>query len=92
MPFTSGNFNFTGVTCPSGSTLEYSVDGGTTWTTTTPTYPNTSEESFELCVRCTCNGSAGPMTCVPVSSVDPNGCCPTLTAPPAPVVTDSICE
>jgi len=93
MPFNPGNFNFTGVTCPDGTSLEYSIDGGTTYSTTEPSYPNDSAQSFELCVRCVCLGTdPGPSTCVQVNSADPSACCPTLTTPTAPVVTDSTCS
>lgn len=93
MPFNSGSYDFTNVTCPPNSSLEYSVDGGTTWASTEPSYPNSSAEGFDLCVRCAClEGTAvSDTTCVTVASIDPDSCCPTLNAPSAPVVVDSSC-
>ncbi len=39
--------------CPTGSTLEYSIDGGTAWSTTLPTYNQTT--AVTVTTRCLCD-------------------------------------
>jgi len=57
--------------CPEGSTLQYSLDNGTSWTTTVPIY-NIESTGLAIITRCNCNTdksfsskSSEPMTTVP---------------------------
>jgi uncharacterized protein YjdB/regulation of enolase protein 1 (concanavalin A-like superfamily) len=79
--------------CPAGSTLQYSTDGGANWSTALPTY-NQSGPAQTIETRCNCD--ATPATSSPVSSVTtvPGACplCPDLTAAaPVAQVTNSTC-
>ncbi len=67
--------------CPAGSTLQYSTDGGTNWSTTLPTYNQTT--AITVLTRCNCD--ANNATSSPTSSVTtvPGVCTPiTATATP----------
>jgi len=86
------------ITCPAGSTAEYSVDGGTTWVTTVPAYMQTT--AMTVTVRCLCDEdgtTASPnaeVTTVPGMCVPP-ACAVAgdlATAPTPPVVTESTCQ
>jgi hypothetical protein len=61
-------------TCPVGSTLQYSTDNGTSWTTTLPTYNQTS--AITVLTRCNCDINTA--TSSPTSSVTtvPGVCTP----------------
>ncbi len=52
-------------TCPAGSTLQYSTDNGTSWSTILPTYNQTS--AITVLTRCNCN--ANTATSSPTSSI-----------------------
>jgi hypothetical protein len=68
-------------TCPAGSTLQYSTDGGANWSTTLPTYNQTT--ALTVLTRCNCD--ANNATSSPTSSVTtvPGVCTPvTATATP----------
>ena len=66
------------ITCPTGSTAEYSVDGGTTWAATVPTYDDVNP--ITVTVRCLCDEdmlTASPtaeITTVPGVCVPASGC------------------
>ncbi len=79
-------------TCPTGSTLQYSVDNGMNWSTSLPTYTQGTAQT--ILTRCNCD--ANTATSSPTSSVTtvPGSCpnCPVLTAQaPAVQVTNSTC-
>jgi hypothetical protein len=68
-------------TCPVGSTLQYSTNGGANWSTTLPTYNQTT--ALTVLTRCNCD--ANNATSSPTSSVTtvPGVCTPvTATATP----------
>jgi hypothetical protein len=80
--------------CPIGSTLQYSTDGGDSWSTTVPTY-NQSGPAQTIQTRCNCDEDDTMSS--PVSSVTtvPGACpgCPDLTAAaPVAQVTNSTCS
>ncbi len=60
--------------CPTGSTLEYSTDAGSNWSTTLPTYNQTT--AVTVLTRCNCNADTN--TSSPTSSVTtvPGVCTP----------------
>jgi hypothetical protein len=67
--------------CPAGSTLQYSTDGGANWSTTLPTYNQTT--ALTVLTRCNCD--ANNATSSPTSNVTtmPGVCTPvTATATP----------
>ncbi|MBK8472460.1 MAG: PKD domain-containing protein [Sphingobacteriales bacterium] len=64
-------------TCPTGSTLQYSTDGGTSWTATLPTYNQTT--AMTILTRCNCNSDTNQSS--PTSSVTTvPGVCTPVTA------------
>jgi len=64
--------------CPTGSTLQYSTDGGSNWSTTLPTYNQTT--AVTVLTRCNCNTDANISS--PTSSVTTvPGTCVTPSAP-----------
>jgi hypothetical protein len=88
--------------CPVGSTLQYSTDGGTSWSTTLPTYNQTT--AITVLTRCNCDVdtnvssptssvTTAPGTCTPVSAGLSNdgpicsGSTATFTATPAGATT-----
>ncbi len=77
--------------CPVGSTLEYSIDGGTTWLTTLPVYDQTTAMSIDT--RCNCDNDvavSSPVTTVPTTPGPcPNPLCPDLSAAAPAIVVDS---
>jgi len=71
---TPGTFTVT-TSCGAGSSIEWSTDSGTTWSTTAPTYDNaTAQTVIARCVNDTDN------TCISAESTAvtsaPNDCCP----------------
>ncbi len=80
--------------CPTGSTLEYSTDGGTTWSTTLPAYDQTNSITVET--RCLCDFDDTQVS--PTSSITttpgPCSACPDLTAaaPAAVISSESTCS
>ncbi len=84
------------ITCPTDATAEYSIDGGTTWSTTVPTYDQTN--AITVTVRCLCDEDM--MTASPTAEVTtvPGMCAvctiaaDLMTAPAAPVVVESTCQ
>ncbi len=79
--------------CPTGSTLQYSTDGGSTWGATLPMYDQTTAITVDT--RCLCDSDG--TTASPTASVTtvPGTCpiCPDLTAaaPAATVTSESTC-
>ncbi len=73
-PNTPGAFSVT-TACGTGSTIEWSTDNGTTWSTTTPTYTNANAQT--VIARCVDNVDN---TCLSAESAavtsSPNDCCP----------------
>jgi hypothetical protein len=64
-------------TCPTGSTLQYSTDGGTSWTATLPTYNQTT--AMTILTRCNCNSDTNQSS--PTASVTTvPGVCTPVTA------------
>lgn len=72
-------------TCPPGSTLQYSTDGGATWSTTLPIYDQDGPAQF-ISTRCNCNTNTAisspisaittvPGICPPVCSINIAGIC-----------------
>ncbi|MBX2928195.1 MAG: lamin tail domain-containing protein [Saprospiraceae bacterium] len=85
---TGGNIAAPAVGCPAGSTLQYSVNGGT-WSSTLPIY-NTNGPAQTIQTRCECDTDTGitspastGVTTVPGSCTTPNA--PMLT------ITDNVC-
>jgi hypothetical protein len=71
---TNGSISAPGSTCPTGSTLQYSTNGGANWTTTLPTYNQTT--AITILTRCNCDVNttiSSPTTSV---STAPTGCNP----------------
>jgi|GEM_PF-1647873 len=63
--------------CPTGSTLEYSIDAGATWSTTLPTYDQMNAVTVDT--RCVCD-------------VDPSIVSMTGTVATVPGMCDAVCE
>ena len=69
-----GSFDFSGL-CPTGVDLEFSTDGGMTWSGTAPAYDQENPITFEI--RCTCNEGlpvstpSTPVTTAPVPCAPP---------------------
>jgi len=66
-------------TCPTGSSLEYSIDG-TTWSATIPTYNQTTGETIST--RCTCASDPTVFSATSMVTTAPGMCpapCPNLT-------------
>ena len=79
-------------TCPAGSTAEYSTDGGATWSSTVPTYNQTT--SISVSARCLCDedGTTASPASATVTTV-PGICEPECPFIEAPTVTNiTICE
>jgi len=80
----------------SGSTLEYSVDGGATWSTTLPTYNQNTAVTVDT--RCVCDSDATDISTVASVTTVPGMCAmcdPAIaaaTAPAATVPSESTCE
>jgi len=72
--FTPGSFNLT-TPCETGNTLEWSIDGGITWSATAPTYNNTVPiTALARCVDNTDNTCASAVSSAVTST--PTDCCP----------------
>lgn len=89
-----GVINAPTTACPSGSILEYSVDGGTSWSTTVPMYNQTS--AMTITTRCLCTIDttvSSPVTNITTVPATCPNCDPTLTTTSAPtvIVTESTC-
>ncbi len=82
------------ITCPTGSTAEYSTDGGATWVTTVPAYDQTT--AITVTVRCLCDEdmtTASPtaeVTTVP-GVCTPAGGCTVDAGEPTPATAD-VCD
>jgi hypothetical protein len=76
--------------CPTGSTLQYSTNGGSSWSTMLPTYNQTT--AVTVLTRCNCNTNNSISS--PTSSVMTNpGTCTTPAAPTgALAITNSNCS
>lgn len=85
---TSGSITAPTGTCPTGSTLQYSTNGGSSWNTTLPTY-NQTGPAQTIMTRCNCNVNTS--TSSPTSSVTtaPAGC--PLPSAPAITITNNVC-
>jgi hypothetical protein len=98
----SGVIAVPATSCPVGSTLQYSTDNGTSWSTTLPTYNQTT--AITVLTRCNCDVdtnvssptssvTTAPGTCTPVSAGLTNngpicsGSTATFTATPAGATT-----
>lgn len=96
MAFQQGNIDYSGISCPADTEIVYSLDGGTTYTTTPPTYEEVDNANDEVCIACRCldNGTtiSNNPTCVTISPVDPNTCCTPQDPTGTIVVTDSDCN
>ena len=81
--------------CPTGSTLEYSIDAGATWSATLPTYDQMVAVTVDT--RCVCDTDATDISATASVTTVP-GMCPTCdaiaasTAPTAVVTSESTCE
>ncbi|MBB3838376.1 hypothetical protein FHS57_002381 [Runella defluvii] len=78
--------------CPVGSTLQYSTDGGN-WSTTLPTYAQTGPAQT-IITRCNCTADVTKSSPMSTVTTVPGTCpaCPDLTAAaPAVQVTNSVC-
>ncbi len=74
--------------CPAGSTLQYSINGGSSWTTSLPSY-NQSGPAQTIMTRCNCIVDTGISS--PTSSVTtaPAGCA--LPSAPSISITNNVC-
>jgi len=83
------------MSCPDGSTLEYSVDGGA-WTTTLPSYNQNT--SIEINTRCICDADPDVISEESSITTDPGECpaCPDLSLITSEdldiIVTESTCD
>ncbi len=86
-----GNIAPPTIACPAGSSLQYSTDGGLTWSATIPTY-NQTGPAQTIQTRCACD--ADPSVTSPTSvgvTTAPNACpIPTLTGTSPVCIGDSI--
>ena len=75
--------------CPTGSTLEYSTDGGTTFSTILPTYDQFN--SISVITRCNCDAIPSQSSPLTTITTNPVACpdCPILDIAPPPIVIDS---
>ena len=75
--------------CPSGSTLEYSTNNGSSWTPSLPSYNQTS--SITILTRCNCDSDNSISS--PTTSVSTNpGSCSTPSSPSGMSITNSACQ
>ena len=80
-------------TCPTGSTLQYSTDNGTNWSTTLPTYVHTGSAQT-IKTRCACDADPtkfsqeASVTTLPVTC--PNCPCWIAAAPAVPVTNSTV--
>ena len=95
---TNGSIAPPATPCPAGSSIQYSLDAGTTWSTNLPTYNQTTP--MEIDTRCLCDTDGTTSSQVVFVATDPPMCiagdggCPTnlnASAPPALQVTNSTC-
>jgi hypothetical protein len=78
----------TGTPCPTGSTLQYRVDGvAGTWSTTLPTY-STTAQSIET--RCQCNSNTATVSPASAAVSTVPGTCTNPTAPTITIV-ENVC-
>jgi len=74
-----GVIDFSGVTCPTADlVLEFSVDGGITFTTTAPVYDQ--DNPITIDVRCTCNEISVSTDVASVTTMPGVCVCPNITA------------
>ncbi len=73
--------------CPTGSTLEYSIDGGSNWNSTIPTYNPTS--SITVMTRCLCDLDMTTASPTNMIATVPGSC--TNPADPTLTIVDNIC-
>lgn len=95
MAFVQGTIDYSGVSCPAGTEIVYSLDGGTTWQTTPPTYAEIDAANDEVCISCRCLDDPtviGVASCTTITPVDPSTCCTAQSPTGAPVVVDSNCN
>jgi hypothetical protein len=85
---TTGTITAPTGTCPTGSTLQYSTNGGGSWSTTLPTYNQTGPAQTVM-TRCNCNVDTNMSS--PSSSVTtaPSGC--PLPSAPSITITNNVC-
>ncbi len=72
---TLGSINTGTLTCTTGS-LEYSINGGISWTSTVPAYNNTT--ALTMLVRCYCNSTSASVS---VSFATTPATCPSISTP-----------
>lgn len=80
-----GSIEIGSLACPGGSgNIQYSTDGGTTWSPTLPAYDQAAPVSFTASCSCDDTQTIGPFMTSPQS-------CPTVDAPAGGSITDSTC-
>jgi len=95
MTLSGGALDFAASTCPAGSTLEYSTDGGATYSTTAPAYDQTN--AITVTVRCTCDADmamsspTAEVTTVPGVCDGGGGGCTVDAGEPSPTTAD-VCD
>lgn len=90
-PSTTGTIAVPTTCCPKGSTIEYSINSGTSWNTTLPTYDASMTQT--ILSRCKCDADASVVSQQGMAATSPNSCCPSLTAaaPVAVISAQSTC-
>lgn len=83
--------------CPSGSTLEYSTNGGSSWTTTLPVYDQYNAMTIQS--RCICNVDTNDISTISSVTTNPDVCPTTctpsisnFTAPATVIQSESMCQ
>jgi hypothetical protein len=83
----SGSISAPITNCPSGSTLQYSTNGGTTWSTILPIYNNTA--IVTVSTRCLCDIDAAITSSVASASTNPGAC--VSPAIPVTAIVNNVC-
>ncbi len=81
--------------CPAGSTLEYSTDGGTTWSATIPVYDQTTTITVDT--RCVCDADATDISMIGSVTTVPGMCmtvdaCTALAGEALPDAATEVCN
>ncbi len=74
MTLSGGMISAPATSCPTGSTLEYSIDNGMTWSTTLPVYDQTT--SITVLTRCVCDIDMSVVSMTETVTTTPGVCTP----------------
>jgi hypothetical protein len=85
---TTGSITAPTGTCPAGSTLQYSTNGGGSWSTSLPTY-NQTGPAQTIMTRCNCNVDTNISSTTSSVTTAPAGCA--LPSAPSISITNNVC-